>query len=85
MADLSNATATGQVFLTTNSQDTRRQAVGLPMKPLLVDGSRPYAYVAYSDRIERLDYTQAGAPVVLHYNTTQAQFIWHQRTNLPYA
>lgn len=52
--------------------------------PVFVDASRPLAYVGYTDRIVRLDYT-GYPPIVGTFATTTPQVDWPNRAVLEYV
>ena len=53
-------------------------------RSLLVDASRPIAYVGYADRIVRLDYA-TWPPVEMTATTADVHADWPNRTSLTYA
>ena len=54
-------------------------------RSLLVDESRPIAYVGYETLIKRLDYSTGWPPVITSVSTTDLENDWLIRSTLSYS
>ena len=54
-------------------------------RSLLVDESRPIAYVGYESEIRKLDYTLGWPPVITSVKTTDLENDWLIRSTLSYS